>query len=154
MSNKTDQFIGFDPTRSQGSSCCGKVVWDLETQTWKQREEPPATAPAPDCSQVQAQLDQANATIADLTERLNNAEQQARDLQVQLDACTQRANALQEQLDAQPTVCEILAQHLDPVKRLNGEVIWYGLKNAEGCPDLDTLPARSLGGVEITTVAP
>lgn len=140
MTNKTDQFDGFDPTQNQGQGCCGELYWDFDTQTWKQRPIPEPVAEG-DCSQVQAKLNQANATIADLQNKLNIAQQKVAELQAEL--------------DAQPTVCEILAQHLYPVKRLNGEVIWYGLKNAEGCPDLVIKQDQSLGGVGITNaVAP
>lgn len=134
--NKTDQFIDFDPTQLQGSGCCGSVYWDFESQTWKQRILPKQSSD--DCSQVQAQLDQANNTIAGLVAKLNAAEQ--------------RVKELQAELDAQPTVCEILAQHLDPVRRLNDEIVWYGLKNADGCPDLATAKVQSLGNQDLTTV--
>lgn len=137
MQNNTDQFVGFDPTASQGSGCCGAVYWDFDTQTWKQRVETDTTNT--DCSQVQAQLNQANAIIADLM--------------AQRDAAVQRANELQAQLDNQPTVCEILAQHLDPVHRLNGDVVWYGLKNADSCPDLVVSPTVTLGNRPITNTA-
>lgn len=136
MQNKTDQFMGFDPTQNQGSGCCGSVYWDFETQTWKQR--PLVVQSNSDCSQVQNQLNQANAIIADLM--------------AQRDAAIERANELQAELDAQPTVCEILAQHLDPIRRLNDEIVWYGLKNADGCPDLATSAAQSLGNQDVTTV--
>lgn len=135
MQNKTDQFVGFDPTQNQGSGCRGSLYWDFETQTWKQRL---VTTSNSDCSQVQAQLDQANETIADLLAKLNASEQRVRELQAEL--------------DAQPTVCEILAQHLDPIRRLNGEIIWYGLKNAGGCQDLDTSTEQSLGNQDLATV--
>lgn len=134
MQNITDPFAGFDPTQHQGSGCCGSLYFDFETQTWKQRP----LVPQSDCSQVQTQLNQANETIADLQAKLNASEQ--------------RVQELQAELDTQPTACEILAQHLVPVRRLNGEIIWYGLKNADGCPSLDTSAELSLGNQDLATV--
>lgn len=136
MQNKTDQFVGFDPTQVQGNGCCSVTYWDFETQTWKQRSLVPQSNS--DCSQVQAKLDQANSTIADLEAKLKASEQRVRELQAEL--------------DNQPTVCEILAQHSDPISRLNGEIIGFGLKNADGCPDLFTSPVISLGNQSLTTL--
>lgn len=32
--NKTDPFVGFDPTEIQGQGCCGEKVYDFQTGAW------------------------------------------------------------------------------------------------------------------------
>lgn len=64
-----DSFDGFDPTQVQGNGCCGAVYWDAVSQTWKQKNIP-EDPPVEDCSEMQQQLDQANATISNLNNQI------------------------------------------------------------------------------------
>ena len=76
MDAKFDPYEGFDPTSMTGGgcSCEGGVYWDMVTQTWKQGKT--ATAPQTgDCSQVEAQLKQAQADKAKADEKAAKAEE-------------------------------------------------------------------------------
>lgn len=171
--NKTDQFIDFDPTQHVGEGCCGNgVTWDFENQTWSKTTPRTddcaaqlATANAALAEAKQALVDKDKAladkdqtiadrdsTIADLEKTVEDKTRQVTELGQTVAEQEATINELREQIANQPTVCEILAQHLDPIRRLNGEVIWYGLKNADGCPDLDTSKEQSLGNQDLTTV--
>lgn len=76
MDAKFDPYEGFDPTSMTGGgcSCEGGVYWDMVTQTWKQGKT--ATAPQTgDCSQVEAQLKQAQADKSKADEKAAKAEE-------------------------------------------------------------------------------
>lgn len=170
--NKTDSFVGFDPTQVQGQGCCGKVRWDFATQTWRESvagsaDENNGGGNAPDCSAVQAQLDAATNEIAETKAKLEEAKGKATALEQasaekdatiatlrQLLAEEQATNAsLRAQLNGQPSVCDVLKAHLEPVYRLNGEVVYYGLKNPPECLSGSLIENTSLGGENLTYVA-
>lgn len=73
--NKTDAYNEFDPTQSQGS--CGRVGFDIETLTWKERK---AHTPTDPCAKVKVQLAQAEADKATTEAKLVET-------QAKLDAC-------------------------------------------------------------------
>lgn len=137
MDNKFDAFDNFDPTQEQGTSCgCdGGIYWDMNTQTW--RKKATRQPVKPDCSQVEEALKQVQ---ADLTAMTAKAEEQQAELNAKNDAL-EKANAriaeLEAQIADQPTVCEVLKSHLQPVQRLNGEVVYYVVDDVE-CEDVDT----------------
>lgn len=156
--NKTDPYVNFDPTQIEGG-CCGDVQFDNTSMTWKQT--PPRASSNEDCSQVQTQLDQANATIADQNRLLEQkakevaeVENKLTDLEKDFGELEEKAKEavayveqleknkadlekkvaeLEAQLANQPSECDILNKHLDPIYRLNGELIGYGIKNPPEC---------------------
>lgn len=145
MANLTDQYKDFDPTQSTSSGCCGEKYYDYETQTWKVRTTSPSRDV--DCSQIQAQLDEANATIADLNRLLEQKN-------TALANTERRVAELESQLAQQPSVCDILKQHLDPIYRLNGDLIGYGIKNPPEClTDGETVTGLNADNA-LTTVIP
>lgn len=78
MGAKFDPYEGFDPTSMTGGGCAceGGVYWDMITQTWKQGKSAPAPQTG-DCSQVEAQLKQAQVDKAKAEEAKAQAEAQA-----------------------------------------------------------------------------
>lgn len=99
MDAKFDAYEGFDPTLIEGGgcSCEGGVYWDMVTQTWKQGN----TAPAPqtgDCSQVEAQLKQAQADKAKADEKAAKAET---DKATAEEKATEATKALEEAKEAE-----------------------------------------------------
>lgn len=76
MDAKFDPYEGFDPTSMTGGgcSCEGGVYWDMITQTWKQGKVV-TPKPSADCSQVEAQLKQAQDDKAKADEKAAKAEE-------------------------------------------------------------------------------
>ncbi|WP_439242438.1 coiled-coil domain-containing protein [Lonepinella sp. BR2474] len=90
--------------------------------------------------------------IDQLKSDLKNMTQKAEQKQADLDIANERIAELEKQLTAQPTECDVLAKYLDPVVRLNGETIYYGLKDNPDCESLNVEKGESLGGETITNV--
>ena len=155
MDNKFDAYEGFDPTQEKASpNDCGDVYWDMVTQTWRKRTPSKPTNAELNEALAKAKAD-LNAVIsksdadatkakADLADVIAKAEAKQAELS--------KANeALAKQLADQPTECDVLKAHLEPVHRLNGEQVYFAVKDAD-C-DFIKGDVTSLGGETVHPLA-
>lgn len=143
MDNKFDPYEGFDPTQESGSACgCSGIYWDMVTQSWRKRATRQVVKP--DCSELEEELKKTQADLSSMTTK-------SEEKQAALDKANVRIAELEKQLAEQPTVCDVLKAHLEPVVRLNDEVVYYAIKDV-GCDGYDVTVA-DLGGEGIHSAA-
>ena len=127
MNNKFDAYDGFDPTLEKASpNACGDFYWDMVTQTWRKR-----TASNTTNTESDATLAQAKADLASMTAKAEEKQAELNNANAELNKAKARIAELEKQLADQPTVCDVLKAHLKPIFRLNGETIYYAVKDAD-----------------------
>lgn len=78
-------------------------------------------------------MDAVEAKVKEVIDAYGVLEMQFTDTSDKLTKAEQRVAELEAQLANQPTECDILKKHLDPIRRLNGDVVGYGVKNPPEC---------------------
>lgn len=179
LEKKIQSPFVMDPTQTTSQGCCGNgVYWDFETLQW--RQAPVVETSAPDCSQVaqalveeQGKVADRDRQIADKDNQLTVKDNRITELEGQLRTANQSltdktqevADKMQELAQAKARIselenapptqvdeCAILAKYLDPVRDTHGTLLFYGLKNAPGCPDVSTVNAQDTNNNTITSV--
>ncbi|WP_439327608.1 hypothetical protein [Lonepinella sp. BR2357] len=105
-----------------------------------------------DLTAQQAELTDTQAKLAEVSTALETAVAMLATAKSDLEQANAKIAELEKQLSEQPTECDVLAKYLDPVPRLNGETVYYGLKKGIDCPDFSVIANSSLGDKEITLV--
>lgn len=84
-------------------------------------------------AKITREKDAVEAKAKEVLDAYGALETQFADTSDKLTKAEQRIAELEAQLANQPTECDILKKHLDPIYRLNGDVVGYGIKNPPEC---------------------
>lgn len=140
MDAKDDPYIGFDPITSED-----EIYFDIEISSWKKCLKSTGSASA-DCSDVTAKLNIAmlqnqllNATLEEERAKLNLRDKEIEKLKSDL-------SDLNKALLSNSSACEILKAALEPVARLNNDVIYYAIREGFTCEGLTPVEVDDLGG--------
>ena len=140
MDAKDDPYIGFDPITGEE-----KTYFDIETSSWKKCFKSIGSASA-DCSDVIAKLNSAlsqnqllNSALAEERSKLNLRDKEIEKLKSDL-------SDLNKALLSNSSACEILKAALEPVARLNNDVIYYAIREGFKCEGLTPVEVDDLSG--------
>lgn len=140
MDAKDDPYIGFDPITSGG-----ETYFDIETSSWKKCFKSTGSVSA-DCSDVIAKLNSAmlqnqilNLSLAEERAKLNLRDKEIEKLKSDL-------SDLNKALLSNSSACEILKAALEPVARLNNDVIYYAIREGFKCEGLTPVEVDDLSG--------
>lgn len=141
MDAKDDPYIGFDPI-IDGE----ETYFDIESSSWKKKCLKSTGSVGADCSEVIARLNSAmsqnqllNATLEEERAKLKMRDQEIEKLKSDL-------SDLNKALLSNPSVCEILKEALEPVARLNNDVIYYAIREGFKCEGLTPIEVDNLSG--------
>ena len=141
MDAKDDPYIGFDPITSGE-----ETYFDIETSSWKKKCFRPTGSVSSDCSDVIARLNSAlsqnqllNATLEEERVKLNLRDKEIEKLKSDL-------SDLNKALLSNSSACEILKAALEPVVRLNNDVIYYVIREGFKCEGLTPVEVDDLSG--------
>lgn len=141
MDAKDDPYIGFDPITSGE-----ETYFDIETSSWKKKCFRPTGSTSADCSDVIARLNSAlsqnqllNSTLEEERAKLNIRDKEIEKLKSDL-------SDLNKALLSNSSACEILKAALEPVARLNNDVIYYAIREGFTCEGLTPVEVDDLSG--------
>lgn len=141
MDAKDDPYIGFDPITSGE-----ETYFVIETSSWKKKCFRPTGSVSSDCSAVIARLNSAlsqnqllSATLEEERAKLDLRDKEIEKLKLDL-------SDLNKALLSNSSACEILKAALEPVARLNNDVIYYAIREGFTCEGLTPVEVDDLSG--------
>ena len=141
MDAKDDPYIGFDPI-VDGE----ETYFDIESSSWKKKCFKPTGSVGADCSEVIARLNSAMSQNQLLNTTLEEERAKLKMRDKEIEKLKSDLSDLNKALLSNSSACEILKAALEPVARLNNDVIYYAIREGFKCEGLTPLEVDNLSG--------